>query len=126
MRTHEIIVGWLHIAAGAFVCGIVAILWYLAAQLAYFVSGTIIPDIFVIFALPMAVILLVTSGAEIAGGVALIGRNVGPHGWARPLLIGVSALQLLIFPIGTAIAIYTIWALLFLKPAVPALPTPTL
>ena len=125
MRTHEIIVGWLHIAAGAFVFGIVAILLYLAAQLAYFVSGTFIPHVFVIFALPIAVILLATSGVEIAAGVALIGRNAAPHGWACPVLIGVSALQLLIFPIGTAIAIYTIWALLFLKPDVPALPTST-
>ena len=126
MRIHEIVVGWLHIAAGVFVFGVVAILWYLAAQLAYLVSGTFIPVVFVIFGLPIAVILLATSGLEIASGIALIGINVGPHAWARPVLIGVSALQLLIFPTGTAIAIYTIWALLFLKPDAPALPSSTI
>ncbi len=124
MRTHEIIVGWLHLVAGLFVFGVVAILWYLAAQLASLFDGSFIPGLFAKFGIPIAVFLLAASGLEIASSVALIRRNAEPHAWARPVLIGVSALQLLIFPIGTAVAIYTIWALLVLKPDAPTLPTP--
>ena len=116
MRTHEIIVGWLHLIAGLFVFVLVAFLWYLAAQIAAMFAGTFIPGLFAIVGIPIAVIFLAASAVEIASSIALIRRSVGPHAWARPVLIGVSALQLLIFPIGTAIAIYTIWALLFLKP----------
>ena len=117
MRTHEVIVGWLHLIAGLFVFGAVAVLWYLAAQLASLFAGTFIPELFAMFGIPIAVILLAASGLEIAASIALIQRNVASHGWARPVLIGLSALQLFLFPIGTAVSIYTFWALLFQKTA---------
>ena len=115
MRTHVIIVGCLHLIAGLFVFGCVAVLWYLAAQIASLFVGTFIPELIAMLGIPIAVILLAASGLEIAASVALIRPGVSPHAWARPMLIGMSALQLLIFPIGTAIAIYTFWALLLLK-----------
>ena len=124
MRTHEIIVGWLHLIAGLFVFGVVAVLWYLAAQLASMFAGSFIPGLIAMLGIPIAVVLLAASVLESAASIALIRLDAGPHAWARPVLIGVSAVQLLIFPIGTAIAIYTIWALLVLKPDLPALPTP--
>lgn len=116
MRTHEIITGWLHLVAGLFVFGIVAVLWYLAAQIASLFAGTFIPELFTMFGIPIALILLTASGLEIAASVALIQPNPAAHGWARPALIALSALQLFIFPIGTAVSIYTFWALLFHKP----------
>ena len=123
MRIHEIITGWLHFIAALFVFGLVAIFWCLAAQIASLFADTFIPELFAMYGIPIAVILLAASRLEIAASIALISRNVGPHAWARPVLIWVSAVQLLIFPIGTAIAIYTIWAFQVLKPDAPALPT---
>ena len=43
----------------------------------------------------------------IVGGIGLFGRR---H-WARILILIVSAIDLLNFPIGTALAIYSIWVL---------------
>ena len=124
MRTHEIIVGWLHLIAGLFVFGCVAMIWYAAAQLASWFAGTFIPGLVAAVGIPIAVTLLAASGLEMVAAVALIMRNVKPHAWARPVLIGVSALQLLIFPIGTAIAVYTFWALLSQKLDATELRTP--
>lgn len=116
MRTHEIITGWLHLIAGAFVFGCVAMIWYAAAQLASWFAATFIPGLIATVGIPIAVTLLAASGLEMVAGVVLVMRNVKQYGWARPVLIGSSALQLLMFPIGTAIAVYTFWALLTLKP----------
>ena len=118
MRTHEIIAGWLHVIAGAFVFGCVAMIWYAAAQLAFWFSATFIPGLLATVGIPIAVTLLAASGLEIVAAVGLVMRNVKQHAWARPVLIGASALQLLIFPIGTAIAVYTFWALLTQKRAI--------
>lgn len=62
MRTHETIVGWLHVAAGAFAFGCIALLQRQA--------------------------------------------------WPRTALLTIGALQLVAFPIGTALGAYTFWALL--------------
>lgn len=115
MRTHEIITGWLHLIAGLFVICCVAMIWYAAAQLASWFDATFIPGLLAAVGIPIAVTLLTASGLEIVAAVALVMRNAKPQGWARPVLIGASALQLLIFPVGTAIAVYTFWALLFSK-----------
>ena len=116
MRTHEIITGWLHLVAGLFIFGCVAMIWYAAAQLASWFSATFIPGLLATVGIPIAVTLLAASGLEIVAAVALVMRNVKQHAWARPVLIGVSALQFLLFPIGTAIAVYSLWALLSQSP----------
>ena len=116
MRTHEIIIGWLHLIAGLFVFGCIATIWYAAAQLAFWFGATFIPGLLATVGIPIAVTLLAASGLEIVAAVVLVMRNVKQHAWARPVLIGVSALQLLLFPIGTAIAVYSLWALLTQNP----------
>ena len=127
MRTHEIITGWLHLIAGLFIFGCVAMIWYAAAQLASWFSATFIPGLLATVGIPIAVTLLAASGLEIVAAVALVMRNVKQHAWARPVLIGVSALQLLLFPIGTAVAVYSLWALLSqspvsIEPGAPVVP----
>ena len=112
MRTHEIITGWLHLIAGLFIFGCVAMIWYAAAQLASWFSATFIPGLLAMVGIPIAVILLAASGLEIVAAFSLIMGNAKQYAWARPVLIGVSALQLLLFSIGTAIAAYSLWALL--------------
>ena len=116
MRTHEIITGWLHLIAGLFIFSCVATIWYAAAQLASWFSATFIPGLLAMVGIPIAVTLLAASGLEIVAAVVLVMHNVKQHAWARPVLIGVSALQLLLFPIGTAIAVYSLWALLSQSP----------
>ena len=116
MRNHQIAVAWMHVVAGLFVLGCVTLLWALAAQLAPFFEGTFVPELFVMFGRPVALVLIVVAGLEALAAVALL-RG---HRWPRWALMGVSLLHLPIFPIGTALSVYTFWALLY-KP-VPALP----
>ena len=54
-----------------------------------------------------------TSLPEVIGGIGLLKRR----GWARILVMIISILDLLAIPIGTAIAIYTLWVLLNEKTA---------
>ena len=60
------------------------------------------------FGRPVAVALLAFATLEVAAAVALLRRRR----WARYGLYGVTAAQLVIFPIGTALALYTSWALM--------------
>ena len=61
------------------------------------------------FGRPVAVALLAFAALEVAAAVGLLGRRR----WARFALYGVGAAQLVIFPIGTALTINTLWALMF-------------
>jgi hypothetical protein len=56
----------------------------------------------------LSVILVVLSIPGLIGGIGLIKRK----NWARILVLILSILNLLNFPIGTAIGIYALWALL--------------
>src|SRR5262245_22413321 len=66
----------------------------------------------------VALFLLLISIPGVIGGIGLLQR----YWWARPLLIVIGALNLLSFPFGTAVGIYTLWALL--KPETRELLTP--
>jgi hypothetical protein len=59
-------------------------------------------------ALCMGGLITVLSIPDIVGGWALLARL----SWARVLMIVVGCLDLLHFPFGTALGIYTLWALL--------------
>ena len=61
------------------------------------------------FGRPVAVALLAFATLEAAAAVALLRRRR----WARFGLYGIAAAQLVIFPIGTALTIYALWALMF-------------
>ncbi len=117
MRNHELAVAWMHVVAGLFVLGCVTLLWVVAAQLAPFFEGSFVPELFAMFGRPVALALITLAGLETLAAVALL-RG---HTWPRAVLVGVSFLQLAIFPIGTAVSVYTFWALLR-KPALALQP----
>jgi hypothetical protein len=56
----------------------------------------------------VALFLLLISIPGVIGGIGLLQHRR----WARPLLIVIGALNLFSFPFGTAVGIYTLWALL--------------
>jgi hypothetical protein len=55
----------------------------------------------------VAVLLVLISILAIIGGMGLLQRR----SWARTLVIVLGCLYLLSFPLGTAVGIYTLWAL---------------
>lgn len=109
----------MHLIAGLFVFGCVAMICYAAAQLASWFDATLILGLLATVGIPIAVTMLVASGLVIVAAVALVKLDANPRVWPRPVLIGASALQLLIFPSGSAIAVYTFWALLSQRPVSP-------
>jgi hypothetical protein len=107
MQQHITILGWLYIVFGALgLFGALFILLVMGgtgmlagdAQTAALLSG---------IGLFVAVIVAILSVPSILAGWGLLKRK----SWSRLLAIVIGALNLLNVPIGTAIGIYTIWAL---------------
>ncbi|HEX8459100.1 MAG TPA: hypothetical protein VF656_17535 [Pyrinomonadaceae bacterium] len=107
MQQHITILGWLYVVLG--VLGLLAGVFVLLvlggaglisgdAQAAALMSG---------IGLFIAVIVGVLSVPGIIAGWGLLKRK----SWSRLLAIIIGALNILNFPIGTALGIYTIWAL---------------
>ena len=107
LSIHRKIASWLHIAVGALIAALTFTLWICAALLAPVFDGSFIPGLVAMFGRPVGVALLAFATLEVAAAVALLRRRR----WARYGLNGVAAAQLVIFPIGTALALYTLWAL---------------
>jgi hypothetical protein len=107
MQQHITVLGWLYIVFGAL--GLLAALFILLvmggtgmlagdAQSAALLSG---------IGLFIAVIVAILSVPSIIAGWGLLKRK----SWSRLLAIVIGALNILNFPIGTAVGIYTIWTL---------------
>ena len=108
MSRHRQIAAGLHISAGLFVAGTVGALWVCAALLAPTFEGSFVPGLVAMFGRPIAVVLIGFGVLEIAAAIALLRDSA----WAHVALLMVSAVLLLVFPIGTSLAIYTGWALM--------------
>lgn len=108
MRGHEIAVGWIHLALSLTLITFVGVMWWAAAGLAAVVKGTWIPQLISMFGKPIAIAIIVIALVDL---VAAVGMLRG-QSWARPMLIGISVLELPIFPFGTAVSLYTLWTLL--------------
>lgn len=118
MKTHIKIVAVLHIAAG--------VLGLLAAGILFAVFGTVTglvawneepgaATIVGIVAMAIIGLVMVLSIPDIVAGWGLLsGRS-----WARVLMLILGALHLFNFPFGTALGIYTLWAIL--RPEQPQL-----
>jgi NADH:ubiquinone oxidoreductase subunit K len=108
MEKHINVVGVLYI--------ILSVLSFLGAFTIYFVLrliGNFTDDdnanmILTIIADVLSVVLVVLAIPCLIGGIGLIKRK----NWARILVLILSIINLLNFPIGTVIGIYSIWALL--------------
>lgn len=123
MKKHIQIVAALHIALGA--------LSLLAAIIVFVVLGVVggivhsqgehqAAGILGITAIVLGAFLAVLALPGIIGGWALFtGRS-----WGRPLVLVLGILHLINIPLGTALGIYTLWALLHEPvPQLPSAPT---
>ncbi len=123
MKKHIQIVAALHIALGA--------LSLLAAIIVFVVLGVVggivhsqgehqAAGILGITAIVLGAFLAVLALPGIIGGWALFtGRS-----WGRPLVLVLGVLHLINIPLGTALGIYTLWALLHEPvPQLPSAPT---
>src|SRR5262245_46357391 len=111
MKKHIQIVAALHIALGA-----LSLLGAIAVFVVFGIAGGIVisqgehqaASILGIRAVARGICLAALALPGIIGGWALFsGRS-----WGRPLVLVLGALHLINFPLGTALGIYTIWALL--------------
>ena len=108
MQKHVTILAWLHIVSS--VIGVMVAMLLFAA---IFGGGLISGDseaiaITAIVATSLAFILCLFSVPGIIGGIALLYMKP----WARILVLILGFLELLNFPFGTALGIYTIWILM--------------
>ena len=111
MKKHIQIVAALHIALGA-----ISLLGAIVVFVVFAIAGGIVisqgehqaAGILGIIAVALGSFLAVLALPGIIGGWALLtGRS-----WGRPLVLVLGFLHLLNIPFGTALGIYTIWALL--------------
>ncbi len=108
MQNHTKIVGILHAVFGAFGL-LAAIVMFLAIAGGGLLSGDAgAMAITALVGTVIAAFLAVLSLPAIIGGVGLINGK----SWARVLVLVLGFINLLNFPIGTALGIYTIWALM--------------
>ena len=108
MDQHVKILGWLHIAMNALIV-LIAALVFIILMVVGVASGD--PDAAVvlpIIAFVVGGILLLISSLGIITGWGLLKRK----SWARILAIVTGFLNLLNFPLGTMMGVYTIWVLL--------------
>lgn len=108
MQKHVTAVAALHIGFGIFGILIGLIIFFVLGTVAAFADdpdamivlptlGTLVGGLFVLVSLPAVI-----------GGIGLLSHK----NWARILILIVSVFDILNFPLGTALAIYSFWALL--------------
>jgi hypothetical protein len=108
MSTHVKIIGWLHIIFGLF--GVLTALalfggGMLGGAFAGSVKGMIGMGLIGTF---VGVIVAVLAIPGLIAGYGLLKY----YDWARILMIVIAVLELIRFPLGTILGIYTLWALL--------------
>lgn len=122
MKTHLHIVAALHIAMGAFTL-LGALIFFammgMAGSIVIYQGEHEAAGIMGIVAIALGGFLTLLSLPSLVGGWALYtGRS-----WGRLLVLVLGALHLLNVPFGTALGIYTFWALLREEPHTTSTPT---
>lgn len=108
MEQHVTILGWVHIAANLFFVIVGAFLFLF------------LPSIGVVTRDPEAIAILSVVGTFVGSFIALLGlpgilAGIGllqHRSWGRYLAIVVGLLNLVNFPIGTVVGVYTLWVLM--------------
>ena len=112
MKTHHQIVAVLHIAFGVMSLVIALIVFAslgLAGGIVLSQGETEVVGILGLIAVVLGGFLVLLALPGIIGGWALyVGRS-----WARPVVLVLAVLQLANIPFGTALGIYSLWALLY-------------
>lgn len=106
---HTRICAWLHLVSGVAILVVLSVV--LAAVAAQVAGGTVSAQTRALMGtvgLALGTALCVVAGVELVGAVAtLAGKPIG-----RPLLLLSAAFHVINLPIGTALGVYTFWALL--------------
>ena len=122
--THVRVAAWLHIVLGALgicIIGVVGLVFgFFGAVVGAGASGhdAGVLGMFAGFGVAVLLFVLAFPVMEIVGGVMLLGGS--PAG--RVITIIFSVLELVNFPVGTAIGVYSLWALLRDVPQTMAAP----
>ena len=108
MRTHIKVLGWLYI-----VLGILGILTAACVALVVFGAGLLSGDrtaitVTGVVSAVIAAFLLITSVPGMVAGIGLLNDKA----WARILTLVLGVLNLIGFPVGTVLGIYTLYVLL--------------
>jgi hypothetical protein len=104
---HIMIVGWLHIVGSAIFLAIAAFVFALLTGIGVASGDVEAVTVLGIVGTSVAAFLSILALPGIAAGVGLLMRK----GWGRILAIVVGILNLINFPIGTLIGLYTLWVL---------------
>lgn len=107
MEKHINVVAILHIGFSILGLLIGGVLFTLFVLLGSFIQEPDAQVVFGIIAKVVMVVLVVLSIPGIIAGIGLLKRKE----WARILTLILSVLDLINFPIGTAVGVYSIWAL---------------
>jgi hypothetical protein len=109
MDTHHKIVAVLHILAAAFVLLVIGTISLFFGAVSAIAPAREFPfDLLLTFGgVIMSTFAIVAVAQLVAAAMLLKG-----HAGARPWVIGFGILHLLNFPFGTALGVYTLWALL--------------
>jgi hypothetical protein len=107
MRQHVKVVGALHIGLGGLGLLIACLTFVILVGVGRLVDDTDAPNILNFIAVVVGVFLSVISIPSIIGGIGLLQGQE----WARLVVLVLSGLHLFNIPVGTAVGIYSIWAL---------------
>ncbi|HBL77258.1 MAG: hypothetical protein A2W90_15630 [Bacteroidetes bacterium GWF2_42_66] len=107
MEGHLRTVASLHIALSILGFLLAIVLYSILSLIGNFVEDQNAEFILTIIANVLAIFLFILAIPGLIGGIGLLKYKE----WARILILIVSALKLLSFPIGTAIGVYSIWVL---------------
>lgn len=107
MEKHINVIAALQIGLGIFRLIIVGIIFFVLRTVGVLSNDPAAAAILSIVANVIMVFFILISAPGIIAGIGLFKRKE----WARILTLIISVLDLLNFPIGTAVGIYSIWAL---------------
>lgn len=107
MKTHVQIVAWINIISGALGVMVGMLLFSLLTGIGISVNDPDANTALPIIGTVLGYVLVISSAPEIIAGIFLLKFK----NWARYLSIVLAILNLFVFPIGTAIGVYSLWVL---------------
>lgn len=109
-QTHVNIVAWLYIVLsvlGLLAAAFLLVVFLLIGILFAAADESAAAGIFAVIAIFVGAFLFLVSAPGLIGGIGLLKRQ----NWARILVLILSVLQLFNVPFGTALGVYSLWAL---------------
>jgi hypothetical protein len=107
LEQHVTILGWLHIALSALLVLAAGLVFVVVVGGGLFAGDAEATAITSLVGTIMAGFLLVLAAPGIVAGIGLLKRKP----WSRVLAIVLAILNLVNFPLGTVIGVYTLWVL---------------